>query len=127
MDVTVHPHATITLELSSHFEYAALLLDGDCTVEKQPMAHKTLYTLGTHRASLDVSSQSGGRVLVIGGTPFPEEILMWWNFVARTPEEIRDARADWEAGRRFGDVPGTDLPRLSAPDLAFFARPNPAS
>ena len=52
---------------------------------------------------------------------------MWWNFVARRPEEIRQAREDWEAQRQFGPVPGSDLPRLSAPDLARFARPNPAS
>ena len=31
---------------------------------------------------------------------------MWWNFVARTPQEIADARTDWEDRRRFGDVTG---------------------
>lgn len=52
---------------------------------------------------------------------------MWWNFVARTPEEIAQARLDWEAHRRFGEVPGDHNPRLAAPDLVRFARPNPAS
>jgi hypothetical protein len=52
---------------------------------------------------------------------------MWWNFVARTPEEIRQARTDWEADRRFGTVTSTDLQRLSAPDFARFAQPNPIS
>ncbi len=42
---------------------------------------------------------------------------MWWNFVARTHEEIVDARADWEAGRRFGEVRGYDGDRLAAPPL----------
>jgi hypothetical protein len=40
---------------------------------------------------------------------------MWWNFVARTPDEIRAARDDWEAHRRFGDVTAHNGPRLSAP------------
>jgi hypothetical protein len=66
-------------------------------------------------------------VLFIGGPPFPEAILMWWNFVARTPEEIAAARDDWQAGRRFGDVRAYDGPRLEAPDLARLARPNPMS
>ena len=48
---------------------------------------------------------------------------MWWNFVARTPDEIVAARADWEAGRRFGEVRGYAGARLEAP--AFLARPVP--
>ena len=127
LDLQVHPQSRLTLALARHFEHALLLLDGELTLEKQTLASKTLYTLGPGRESLTLHSRSGGRVLLIGGPPFPEKILMWWNFVARTPEEIRQAREDWEAQRHFGPVPGSDLPRLSAPDLARFARPNPAS
>ena len=71
--------------------------------------------------------ERGARVLLVGGRPFGETILMWWNFVARTPEEIRAARDDWEARRRFGDVPGYPGARLAAPELAKLARPNPVS
>jgi hypothetical protein len=52
--------------------------------------------------------------------------LMWWNFVARTREEIAQARADWER-QRFGEVQDYQGPRLSAPSLLRFARPNPVS
>jgi quercetin 2,3-dioxygenase len=126
-ELRVHPHQTISLPLQSHFEHALLLLDGDGSLEKQTLEQNTLYYLGACRESIDISSQSGCKILLIGGPPFPEKILMWWNFVARTPEEIRQARDDWEAGRHFGDVTGTQLERLSAPDLARFARPNPIS
>jgi hypothetical protein len=47
------------------------------------------------------------RVLLLGGEPFDEEIVMWWNFVARSHAEIAQARADWMAGggaARFGRV-----------------------
>ena len=40
---------------------------------------------------------------------------MWWNFVARTTDEIVAAREDWQAGRRFGEVRGYAGPRLDAP------------
>jgi quercetin 2,3-dioxygenase len=126
-EVQIHPHQTISLPLQGHFEHAVLLLDGDGALEKQPIEQNTLYYLGVSRESLDISSQSGCKLLLIGGVPFPDKILMWWNFVARTPEEIRQARDDWEAHRRFGAVIGTHLERLSAPDLARFARPNPIS
>ena len=66
-------------------------------------------------------------MLLLGGTPFPETILMWWNFVARTPEEIARAREDWQQHRRFGDVKAYDGPRLEAPSLARLARPEPVS
>ena len=79
------------------------------------------------RTQAAFASQSGARVLLIGGPPFPEAILMWWNFVARTPEEIRDARDDWESGRRFGAVTAYKGQRLHAPELVRLARPNPVS
>ena len=56
-----------------------------------------MLTTSARRADAARSSRDGGRVLLIGGPPFPETILMWWNFVARTPEEIAQARADWES------------------------------
>ena len=74
-----------------------------------------------------LASTGAARVLLVGGPPFPETILMWWNFVARTPEEIRDARDDWESGRRFGDVTAYKGQRLHAPELVRLARPNPVS
>jgi quercetin 2,3-dioxygenase len=52
---------------------------------------------------------------------------MWWNFVARTPEEIRGARNDWEAHRTFGDVPASKGARMPAPALVRLAPPNPVS
>jgi hypothetical protein len=40
---------------------------------------------------------------------------MWWNFVARTREEMVQARQDWEAvSDRFGAVE-TELGRIAAP------------
>jgi hypothetical protein len=86
-----------------------------------------LYYLGVNRTSVSFSSSGGGRALFIGGPPFPERILMWWNFVARTPEEIAQFREDWERHLRFGDVTSYRGERLAAPELARLARPNPLS
>jgi redox-sensitive bicupin YhaK (pirin superfamily) len=126
-DVQVHPGAALDLPLEAIYEYAALVLRGDCSLEGQPLLERVLYYLGTNRSSACFTSQSGGRLLLIGGPPFPEKILMWWNFVARTPQEIADARTDWEERRRFGEVTGYSGPRLGAPSLVRFANPNPAS
>jgi redox-sensitive bicupin YhaK (pirin superfamily) len=59
----------------------------------------------------------GEALALLGGEPFGERILMWWNFVARTPEEIAQARTDWERGDRFGSVPAYAGDRIPAPPL----------
>jgi hypothetical protein len=58
----------------------------------------------------------GARALLIGGEPLGERIQMWWNFVARTRDEITEAWRSWQEGDtgRFGPVPST-LTRIDAP------------
>lgn len=126
-DLQVHPHHDLEVPLDPTFEHALLVLSGDAALDGQPLHGKTLYYLGTRRSEACLSSRDGGRLLLIGGPPFPETILMWWNFVARTPEEISSARREWEEGRRFGEVKAYDGPRLAAPELRQLARPNPVS
>jgi quercetin 2,3-dioxygenase len=126
-DVTVHPGETLSFDLQPECEHALFLLEGDCAFEHEPVEARMLVDLGRDRTAASFTSREGGRVLLIGGPPFPEEILMWWNFVARTPDEIAGARAEWEANRHFGEVRAYPGPRLDAPDLERLAPPNPVS
>jgi quercetin 2,3-dioxygenase len=60
-------------------------------------------------------------VLLLGGEPFPEPILMWWNFVAHS-RELDGAYRQWESGDpRFGRL-RSPLLRIPAPP-PFWARP----
>ncbi len=65
-------------------------------------------------------SPAGGsrhaRFFVLGGAPFGERLLMWWNFVARSGDEIAQAREDWAVGR-FAEVHGYPGDPLAAPPL----------
>ena len=103
-DVRVHPRQRLDIPLEPTYEHAVLVMSGDCVLDGDHLAERVLYYLGTTRSEASFSSSAGARVLLIGGPPFPETILMWWNFVARTAEEIAQARTDWEERRRFGDV-----------------------
>ena len=126
-DLQVHPRHELAIPLESQHEHALLVLSGECALEGQRLEERVLYYLGTQRSEMCLRSGSGARLLLIGGVPFPETILMWWNFVARTPEEIREARNDWEAHRTFGEVPAYTGARIPAPALVRLAPPNPLS
>jgi hypothetical protein len=120
---------TMALALRGDFEHALVPLVGTVTVEGRPLVADTLYFLEPGREELALRSTGpDARALLIGGRPFGERILMWWNFVARTPDEVAAAREDWEARRRFGEVRRYQGQRLPAPGLtARPVPPNPAS
>ncbi len=117
LDIVTRGSAKTTLPLDPSFEHAVLTLEGAPALNGEMLEPGTLLYLGTGRASLDLTSSAAARMLLIGGAPFGEEILLWWNFVARTPAEMETARRDWIEGQRFGKVHGTRARPLVAPEL----------
>ncbi|HEX8154832.1 MAG TPA: pirin family protein, partial [Thermoanaerobaculia bacterium] len=116
----------LTLPLDRAFEHALFVLDGNATLEGEPLAPDILYYLGTGRG--DLALRGNARLLLLGGPPFAEPSGMWWNFVARSHEEIAAAREEWDAaGGRFGEVRGYAGPRIPAPPLHHRAKPNAMS
>jgi redox-sensitive bicupin YhaK (pirin superfamily) len=109
-----------SVPLDPAYEHILVPLVGTAGVcAKDVQSGQAIY-LGTGRDHLDLELTDGARVLLLGGPPFEEEIVMWWNFIARTHEEIEQARQQWNAGGdpRFGEVlhyPGPE--RLTAPEL----------
>ncbi|MFC4536174.1 pirin family protein [Sphaerisporangium dianthi] len=108
---------SITLPLRPDFEYAVLALSGDIDADGAHLAPGPLLYLGCGRSELVLAARRAGRVLLLGGEPFEEEIVMWWNFVGRGHEEIERFRKEWEEGAAFGTVQGTAIPRIPAPPL----------
>ena len=92
-------------------------------VDGEPLPAGSLAYLGCGRDRVAVSAGGGsGRALLLGGEPFEEELLMWWNFVGRSHDEVAAARAEWMAAvdgaaTRFGSVEAYDGPALPAPEL----------
>lgn len=117
VDIDLQPGASVTLPLDPAFEYGILLTSGTARVFDTDVNPDTLYYLGSCRGELGISSATGARLLLIGGEPFGETILMWWNFVARTAGEITAARTAWEQNELFGPVPRYSGPRLASPEF----------
>lgn len=80
--------------------------------------HTRLIYLGKGRDHVELRSDEGARVFLLGGEPFEADIVMWWNFVGRSHDEIVEAREAWEAqGERFGAVVDHGPERIPAPPL----------
>jgi len=97
-------------------EHGVVLAQGHAVVAGTFLQPGRLLYLGPGREVLPISARTTTRLLLFGGQPLGEPLLMWWNFVARTGEEIAQAVADWNAGR-FGPVAGYPGPPLAAPAL----------
>jgi redox-sensitive bicupin YhaK (pirin superfamily) len=120
------------LDLDPAFEHAVLVDGGEAVVDGVAVSHGRLAYLGAGRSRVEVRGPRGVRLLLLGGVPFDERIVMWWNFVARTHEEIVEQRAAWnDRGDRFGEVDGyvgtpAWLPAPELPQVRLRSRGNPA-
>jgi redox-sensitive bicupin YhaK (pirin superfamily) len=112
----VHVDGDGLLPLDADFEHAAFVIDGSATVDGEPLEVGGIVQLGLGREGLELSGDDA-RVMVLGGVPLGEPLVLWWNFVCRTGEEVAQARQDWETGDRFGEVSGYPGSRLAAPPL----------
>jgi redox-sensitive bicupin YhaK (pirin superfamily) len=109
----------VDLPLDPSYEHALVVLDGVLLVEGRSVQQARTVYVGTGRTSIGLATPEGARVLMLGGEPFGEKLLMWWNFVGRTRDEVGEARRQWAGGdERFGRV-ATDLSRIAAPGLPW--------
>lgn len=107
----------VNLEINEEFEHGVVPIDVPVSVDGAIVEPGSLALVPAGRSSLGLEALSGSaRVMVVGGEPLGERIQMWWNFVARTKDEITAAWTDWAEGNddRFGPVP-SDLERIEAP------------
>lgn len=116
-DLTLAAGADTRLPLRPDFEYAALAMSGEAHVDGVPLTPGSLLYLGAGRTALPLRADAPASLMLLGGEPFDERIVMWWNFIGRTSADIAQAREDWTTGTRFGQVHGYAGPRLPAPTL----------
>jgi redox-sensitive bicupin YhaK (pirin superfamily) len=127
-EVVLEGGSALHLPVTPGFEVSVLVDTGSVTLDGQDLARAELGVVPAWRHSgsvLLVAGPEGARVLVLGGEPFAEEVVMWWNFIGRSHDDVVQARAAWEedgAGSddgRFGRVEGYAGPvaRIPAPAL----------
>jgi quercetin 2,3-dioxygenase len=117
-DLELAPGASARLELSDSYEYGVFVVAGSVIVETTTVGADQLLYLGSQRASISIASPYGGRVIMLGGLPFTEEIVMWWNFIGRSHDEIVAFRDAWERrDQRFPAVVDRTEKVMEAPPM----------
>lgn len=124
-------NAELHLDVDPAFEYGVLCDAGAVAMSAATLGVADLGYRGPGSAAVQLRNvgDEPARVVLFGGAPFTEELLMWWNFVGRTHDEIVGYRRLWEAAdARFGAVEGYrgSITRLPAPPLPTVRlRPRP--
>ncbi len=124
-EIVLAPNARLVVPLDPAYEHGILLDTGDLIVDDVTVMESELAYAEPGASSLTLTTRSGARLLLLGGEPLGEEIVMWWNFIGRSDEEIRGFRGAWQSqlgdGTQmlegdFGVVAG-GLPPIPAPEL----------
>jgi quercetin 2,3-dioxygenase len=119
-------HTELDIPVDAGFEHGVLVDTGEVAVDGLllPAAHLGYRPAGAETLSIR-SNEHSARILLLGGAPFGEQIVMWWNFIGRSHEEVVDFRTQWQADvvgqqsvdGRFGTVRGYDGRPLPAPAM----------
>lgn len=100
------------IPLHSAYEHAVVVMDGAVRIDGTVVTPGQLAYLAPGQSELELETTGATRAMLIGGVPFPDELVMWWNFVGRSREEISAAYEQWTASdERFGTV-ASELARI---------------
>jgi redox-sensitive bicupin YhaK (pirin superfamily) len=115
-------NARLDVDVDPAFEHGVLCDLGTVEMGGAPLAAADLGYQAPGHSILQLRNvgDRAARVLLLGGSPFAEQLVMWWNFVGRSHDEIARYRQQWEdADQRFGVVEGYrgSIARLPAPAL----------
>jgi redox-sensitive bicupin YhaK (pirin superfamily) len=107
------------LSLRRDFEHALVVTQGALRIGDDVVYPGVLAYLGEQRDEITVTVEEHTRALLLGGEPFPDRIHMWWNFVARSRDEVEIATKEWNSeSERFGVV-DSRLDRIAAPPVPW--------
>ncbi|MGP9651182.1 pirin family protein [Glutamicibacter sp. 287] len=139
-ELHLDPHTEVEIVVPAHHEHGVLVDQGRPTVNGKPLEHRELGFVRAGCTTLRITAdEQPVRALLIGGEPLKEEILMWWNFVGRSHEEVLAFRAQYQAEigaepgdsseDRFGPFPENTpapLPAPALPTVRLRTRVNPS-
>jgi len=124
-EITLAEGTTLEIPVDPSYEHGVLVDTGALTLDDTSVKPSQLafVPVGADRLVLHASDET--RLLLLGGMPLGERIVMWWNFVGRDHDEIAEYRRQWQAllagedqdrfalpdDDRYPEIPAPELPR----------------
>jgi quercetin 2,3-dioxygenase len=126
-DILLDAGGAVTLSLDPAFEHGVFVVSGAAAIDHSAVVVDQLLYLGTGRSEITLRSDRGARMILLGGEPFAEEIVMWWNFIGRSHDEVASFRLAWERrDPRFPPIVDWAEKVMEAPPLPTVAlKPRP--
>ena len=115
-ELLLNAGTTIALDVDAVHEHGFLLDSGAVNVDGVEIAAHSLAFIPAGPSSIVIHADVDSRVLVIGGEPLGESIVMWWNFIGRTHEEIMVFQRQWNAENRAHSTDAADHPVFGWPN-----------
>ncbi|MEO7351179.1 MAG: pirin family protein [Marmoricola sp.] len=122
-ELTLEAATSLSVPVDPAYELGVLVDHGEVRVDGKPLAAHELGFMGPGAESIELTASADSRLLVLGGPPFGEKIVMWWNYIGRDHDEVVAYRAEWErlldegTSDRFALPPGDPLEPLHSPPL----------
>ncbi len=124
LDVELAPGGA-TIPVDPTHEHGVIVASGEVRVDGRAVPTDSVAYLPVGRHEVALESDASARLMLLGGRPLGETVVMWWNFVARTHGEIVQAADDWNAEAdgdgpgRFGRPVASHLDRIPAPSTPW--------
>lgn len=116
----------VELLLVDGWEYGILIVNGSVSLAGQIINENELFFLSEGCGTVELKTSPNSRFLLLGGAPLNEPIVMWWNFIGRSHEEIVAMREAWESHSdrfpEFENVIGERIPAPQLPNIRLTAR-----
>lgn len=123
LDLRLHDTGQRNLPLDGNFEHGLMVTEGEVEIDGHRLHDGALYYLPPGHGFVKLENDAPARLVLLGGEPFEEPLIIWWNFVARRHEEIVAAREDWMNGRRFARETGFAGEPIDAPEISARLKP----
>ncbi len=122
-ELVLRAGTTLIVPVDPTYELGVLVDLGEVRVDGKPLARSDLGFLEPGQDTVELAATEDTRLLLLGGPPFGEQIVMWWNFIGREHDEVVGYRTQWEAlladgaDDRFSLPPDDPRDALHAPPL----------
>ena len=124
---------TLSIDVDASYEHGVLVDHGVVTFAGQELKPAELGYLAPGCTTLEITAHEDALLVLLGGPPFGEQLVMWWNFIGRSHDDVAAYRDEWQAQitrdgavladsqdvapGRFGVVAGDHTPPIPAPPL----------